>query len=106
VSAHRVLKLAEEASLTIVEDDVFADFEHTPTPRLAAFDGIASVTQIGSFSKTLSASVRCGFVAARPDWIDGLCDLKIATGFGGVGLSAELVLTLLKDGSYRRHMEV
>jgi hypothetical protein len=38
--------------------------------------------------------------------IDGLCDLKIATGFGGVGLSAELVLTLLKDGSYRRHMEV
>ena len=105
VVAHRVLKLADAARLTIVEDDIFADFEHTPAPRLAAFDGLARVIQIGSFSKTLSASVRCGFIAARPDWIDGLCDLKIATCFGGAGLSAELVLALLKDGSYRRHME-
>jgi len=105
VVAHRVLKLADAARLTIVEDDIFADFEHTPAPRLAAFDGLARVIQIGSFSKTLSAAVRCGFIAARRDWIDGLCDLKIATCFGGAGLSAELVLTLLKDGSYRRHME-
>ena len=30
VTAHRVLKLAEQAGLTIVEDDIFADFEHTP----------------------------------------------------------------------------
>jgi len=105
VVAHRVLKLADAARLTIVEDDIFADFEHTPAPRLAAFDGLARVIQIGSFSKTLSAAVRCGFIAARPDWIDGLCNLKIATCFGGAGLSAELVLTLLKEGSYRRHME-
>jgi len=105
VVAHRVLKLADAARLTIVEDDIFADFEHTPAPRLAAFDGLARVIQIGSFSKTLSAAVRCGFIAARPDWIDGLCDLKIATCFGSAGFSAELVLTLLKDGSYRRHVE-
>lgn len=106
VVAHRVLKLAEQADLTIVEDDIFADFEMTPAPRLAAFDGLDRVIQIGSFSKTLSASVRCGFIAARPDWIDGLVDLKIATSFGGAGLSAALVQTLLVDGSYRKHVEV
>ena len=61
--------------------------------------------QIGSFFKALSASVRCGFIVARPDWIDGLCDSKIATCFGGAGLPAELVLTLLQDGSYRRQVE-
>lgn len=105
VVAHRLLKLAEQAGLTIVEDDIFADFEHAPTPRLAAFDGLERVIQIGSFSKTLSASMRCGFIAAPRDWIEGLTDLKIATTFGGPGLAAELVFTMLKDGSYRKHME-
>ncbi|HEV7320350.1 MAG TPA: PLP-dependent aminotransferase family protein [Ensifer sp.] len=105
VVAHRLLKLAEQAGLTIVEDDIFADFENAPAPRLAAFDGLDRVVQIGSFSKTLSASMRCGFIAAPHDWIEGLVDLKIATTFGGPNLSAELVFTMLKDGSYRKHME-
>ena len=103
--AHRLLKLADQSGLTIIEDDIFADFEVSPAPRLAAFDGLSRVVQIGSFSKTLSASVRCGFIAAPRDWIDGLTDLKIAMSFGGGRLSSELVLKLLGDGSYRKHME-
>jgi len=51
------------SGLTIVEDDIFADFEETPSPRLAALDGLSNVIHIGSFSKTLSASIRCGFIA-------------------------------------------
>lgn len=105
VTAHQILKLAEPAGLTIVEDDIFADFETTPAPRLAAFDGLANVIQIGSFSKTLSASVRCGFIAARPDWVDQLADLQLATQFGTPHLSSELVLAMLRDGGYRRHVE-
>ncbi|MBN8941048.1 MAG: PLP-dependent aminotransferase family protein [Rhizobiales bacterium] len=105
VTAHRLLKLAEAHDLTIVEDDIFADFEHEPAPRLAAFDGLERVVHIGSFSKTLSAGIRCGFIAARPDWIEGLIDLKVATAFGSNPVSAELVLALLKDGSYRKHVE-
>lgn len=105
VTAHRVLKLADQAGMTIIEDDIWSDFEHTAAPRLAAFDGLNRVVHIGSFSKTLSASIRCGYIAAPRQWIDGLIDLKIATTFGGARLSTELVLTLLKDGSYRKHME-
>jgi len=105
VVAHRVLKLAELHDLTIIEDDIFADFEAEPSPRLAAFDGLERVVQIGSFAKTLSASVRCGFIAARPDWTEGLTDLKIATSFAGGRLSAEIVLAVLQDGTYRKHVE-
>lgn len=105
VVAHRLLKLSEPFGLTIVEDDIFADFELEPAPRLAAFDGLERVVQIGSFSKSLSASVRCGYIAARRDWIEGLIDLKIAGSFGTGRLAAELVLGVLKDGSYRRHMD-
>lgn len=105
VTAHQVLKLAEQHGLTIIEDEIFADFETTPAPRLAAFDGLERVIQIGSFSKTLSAAARCGFIAARPDWIEALIDLKIATSFGGGQLDAELVLHVLRDASYRKHMD-
>ena len=105
VVAHRLLKLADQAGLTIIEDDIFADFEETPAPRLAAFDGLERVIHIGSFSKTLSASARCGFIAARADWIEGLVDLRIATSLGGGRLATELVLAVLRDGSYRKHME-
>ncbi|ESZ04925.1 aminotransferase-like domain-containing protein [Mesorhizobium sp. L48C026A00] len=106
VVAHRLLKLVDQSDLTIIEDDIFADFEHTPAPRLAAFDGLGRVVHIGSFSKTLSASVRCGFIAAPRDWMEGLTDLKIATSFGSGRLASELVLTLLKDGSYRKHVDL
>nr|AGU11455.1 Aminotransferase class I and II [uncultured organism] len=103
--AHRLLKIADRSGLVIVEDDIFADFETTHAPRLAAFDGLSRVIQIGSFSKTVSASLRCGYIAAKADWIEGLTDLKIATTFGGGRLAAEAVLMAITDSGYRRHME-
>lgn len=104
VVAHRMLKLAEQHDLRIIEDDIFADFEDQASPRLAAFDGLDRVMQVSSFSKTLSASVRCGYIAARQDWIDELIDLRLATSFGGGAFSSDLVLSLLKGGAYRRHV--
>jgi DNA-binding transcriptional MocR family regulator len=104
--AHRLLNAAAAHDVTIVEDDIFADFEPDPSPRLAALDGLSRVVRIGSFSKTLSASVRCGYIAARADWIEGLVDLQVATSFGGPSpIAAELVLGALADGSYRKHLD-
>ncbi|OEO29334.1 GntR family transcriptional regulator [Devosia insulae DS-56] len=105
VTAHRVLKLADQHGLVIIEDDIFADFEHSPAPRLAGFDGLDRVIEIGSFSKTLSASVRCGFIAVKRDWLEPLIELKIATMFGGARLNEELVLSVLGDGRFHRHAE-
>lgn len=103
--AHRLLKLAEAHDLLIVEDDIFGDFEHDSAPRLSAFDGLERVIQVGSFSKTLSASVRCGFIATKPEWCERLVDLKLATSFGNSPFSAELLYELLRKGSYRRHLD-
>jgi DNA-binding transcriptional MocR family regulator len=104
-TAHRLLKIAEAHDMTIVEDDIFADFEHAVSPRLAAFDGLDRTIRIGSFSKSLSAAVRCGHIAARPDWIEALADLRIATSMAGSPLAANLLHAVLTDGSYRRHVE-
>ena len=105
-NAHRVLSAASAHDLTIVEDDIFADFEPALSPRLAVLDGLDRIIRIGSFSKTLSASVRCGYIAARADWIEGLVDLQIATSFGGPSpVATELIASVLAGGSYRKHME-
>tara|TARA_Y100001934_G_C12387269_1_gene797690 strand:- start:22222 stop:23622 length:1401 start_codon:yes stop_codon:yes gene_type:complete len=103
--AHQLLKLAELHDLIIVEDDIFADFEIQPIPRLAAFDGLNRVIQVGSFSKTISASVRCGYIAARQDWLKDLVDLKVATNLGSSRLASEIILKVLKDAGYRKHVD-
>lgn len=105
-TAHRLLSAASAHDLTIVEDDIFADFEPTPSPRLAALDGLQRVIRIGSFSKTLSASVRCGYIAGRADWIEALVDLQVATSFGGASpVATDLIAHVLAGGSYRKHMD-
>jgi DNA-binding transcriptional MocR family regulator len=102
--AHRILKLAEAHDLTIIEDDIFADFEMEPAIRLAALDGLNRVIYLGSFSKTLSASLRRGFIAARPDLIEPLLDLKLAVQFGGGPAAADVIHRVLTNGIYRRHL--
>ncbi len=104
--AHKVLKLAAAHNLTIIEDDIFAAFESESSVRLAVLDGLENVIRIGSFSKTLSAAARCGYIAARPEWIEALVDLQVATNFGGPSpVSADLVHAVLSAGGYRKHMD-
>jgi DNA-binding transcriptional MocR family regulator len=104
-TAHRLLVAAAAHDLVIVEDDIFADLEPDPSPRLAVLDGLERVIRIGSFSKTLSASVRCGYIAARADWIEGLVDLQVATSFGGPSpVATELIAGVLAGGGYRKHI--
>ncbi len=105
-TAYKLLRAASDHGLTIVEDDIYADFEPEPSPRLAVLDGLDRVIRIGSFSKALSASVRCGYVAASADLIEGLTDLQVATHFGGPSpVATELIANVLGAGGYRKHME-
>ncbi|WP_260928762.1 PLP-dependent aminotransferase family protein [Novosphingobium sp. 9] len=105
VTAHRLPAIAAAHGMVIVEDDIYADFA-PGAPTMAALDGLSGVIRIGSFSKTLSAALRCGYIAARPEWIAALTDLQLATSFGGPdALASGVVSHVLASGSYRRHME-
>ncbi len=105
IVAHRVLKLAEDHNLLIIEDDIYAEFAQNTSPLLASFDGLNRVIHIGSFSKVLTASARCGYIAVRQDWAEQIVDLKLATTLSSNGLGAELVYSLLRQGAYRHHVE-
>lgn len=105
-TAHRVLVAAAAHDVTIVEDDIFADFEPEPSVRLAALDGLNRVVRIGSFSKTLSASMRCGYIAGAMEHIETLVDLQVATRFGGPSpMVTEVIADVLSAGNYRKHVE-
>ena len=103
-TVHRVLKLCEAHDVLIIEDDIWGDLELTPAPRLAGFDGLQRVIHIGSFSKTLSAALRCGWIAVRADWVEPLVDLKLALSLGNSPVAAALTHRLITEGGFRHHL--
>jgi len=104
-TAHAILKLASQHDFLIVEDDPFVDLPTVDNLRLTSLDQLDSVISIGTFSKTLSASLRCGYVAARPDLIGSLAELKMLTTVNSSGHVERLVESLMADGHYRRHLK-
>jgi len=103
--AYRVLQLAEKYDLTIVEDDIYGDFHPANTARLATLDQLDRVIYLSSFSKTVSASLRVGFLACKREIADSLTDLKLLTGLTTSEINERLVYQLLTDGHYRKHLD-
>lgn len=102
--AHRVVLAAERHGVTIVECDPFADILPVTSPRLAALDDLRRVIYIGTFSKTLSASLRVGYVAAGPAMIEALNDLKMLMVVSTSGFAERFVAHLIHGGHYLRHL--
>jgi len=103
--AHRVLQIAQRHGLQIVEDDPFADVLPAASPRLAALDQLERVTYVGTFSKTLSASLRVGYIAAAQPLADALADLKILTIVSTSDYIERVIHNLIVSGQYRRHLQ-
>ncbi|MEI7430563.1 MAG: PLP-dependent aminotransferase family protein [Betaproteobacteria bacterium] len=103
--AFRLLQLAEKHDFLIVEDDINADFHPGSTTRLAQLDQLRRVIYIGSFSKTLSANLRVGFLAANPELAAELTDVKIVSCLSTSEFSERLVYLMLTEGHYRKLTE-
>lgn len=65
--AFAILQLAQQYDFYVVEDDAYADLQSAPTQRLAALDQLNRVIYVSGFSKTLSSSLRLGYIAAHAD---------------------------------------
>lgn len=104
-TAHRILQLAERYDFTIVEDDIYSDLQIEPGVRLATLDQCQRVIYLGSFSKTLSCSLRVGYIAATPAIIGNLVDIKMLTSIASSRFAEEVLATMLESGSYRKLVE-
>ncbi|MBV8924367.1 MAG: PLP-dependent aminotransferase family protein [Bradyrhizobium sp.] len=102
--AFRVLQAAERHNFVVVEDDIFCDLQTKTTPRLATLDQLNRVVYVRSFSKTLSGSLRVGFVACAEDVAKELADIKMLTSITTSQFTERLVYLMLVDGHYRKYL--
>lgn len=102
--AFKVLQAAERHSFMIVEDGIFCDLQVNPTPRLATLDQLNRVIYARSFSKTLSGSLRVGFVACAQGIAEELADIKMLTSITTSQFTERLIYLMLVDGHYRKYL--
>ena len=104
-TAFRILQLAERHNFLIVEDDTYCDFNPGPATRLANLDQLNRVIYVGSYSKTLSAALRVGFLACHGDLAGDLTDVKMLTSVASSEFAERLVYLMLTEGHYRKYIE-
>jgi DNA-binding transcriptional MocR family regulator len=102
--AHRVLQIAEQHDFRIVEDDMFSDLYTGTAPRLAALDQLKRVIYVRSFSKTLSGSLRVGFIVCDPALAEELADTKMLTAITTSQVVERLLYRVLMEGHHRKHL--
>jgi DNA-binding transcriptional MocR family regulator len=102
--AFRVLQLAERHGFHVVEDDIFCDLQGKQTPRLATLDQLNRVIYARSFSKTLSGSLRVGFLACAQPLAGDLADVKMLTSVTSSQFTERLIYLMLVDGHYRKFL--
>jgi 2-aminoadipate transaminase len=99
----RLLRLAQEHDLLLVEDDPYGelwfDDEAARLPPLRSLDGAAEhVLYLGSFSKILAPGLRLGYTIAPPGLIARLVAAKEGVDFHTDGVVQQAVVRLC-DGS-------
>jgi len=105
-NAFRLLQIAERAQMWVIEDDVSRELAPAGAPLLAAMEGLERVLYVGGFSKTVTPSLRCGYVVAERDVLRELARTKMAVGLTSSEAIERIVDKVLLEGRYARHVEL
>lgn len=103
--ARAILRLAEQHNLLLVENDALSDFRSATQPRLSALDKLERTLYISSFSKSLSAALRVGFLACSADIANDIANLKILTSVSSSEYAERTVDTLLAERHHLKYLE-
>jgi len=105
-NAFRLLQIAERQKMWVVEDDVSRELAGLGAPLFAAMEGLQRVLYVGGFSKTVTPSLRCGYVVAERDVLRELARAKMAVGLTSSETIERIVDKVLLEGRYARHVEL
>ena len=107
--AHQLLKMAEQYDFIIIDDDTYGDLvppqDMLNITRLANLDQFNRVIQIGSFSKTLSAGLRSGYIAANNKVIQHILLYKSVGAIQSPILTDAIVAHILEHQDYEAHCQ-
>jgi DNA-binding transcriptional MocR family regulator len=99
-----LIKLAQTYDFTIVEDDIFAELSPSPVAPIAAFDDGHHVLYVSSISKTVSPTLRVGYVLTGPTTLAPIIRLKTLSALASSELSERVAFAALTHPHYRRHL--
>ena len=103
---HALLEWAQRTGAFIVEDDYLGDLqlEGRAAPALAALDRYGRVFHIGTFSKTISPTLRMGFLVAPKEHVAALVEVARRFAAAPSPVNQLAVAQLMRDGHYMRHL--
>ena len=101
---HKVLRLAEKYDVLLVENDIYCDLDTEARPSLASLDNLSRVVYVGSFSKSIAPSLRCGYLLAHADIMGDFSRLKMFSGLTSSELIERIVHVALSDSHRPRYL--
>jgi GntR family transcriptional regulator / MocR family aminotransferase len=101
-----LLAWAEANRVVILEDDYDSEFRHRrmPLPALASLPSAAEVVLVGTFSKSLSPWLRCGYLVVRGTSGQRLKDARLDLGTPVSGVLQSALAHYIAGGGLARHI--
>lgn len=101
-----LLKLSYYYNVPIMEDDPYGElyYSETPLPSLKSLDQSDYVIYVSSFSKTISFSLRVGFIVASEYIINRFIKFKQITDIQTSTLSQMIIHEFISQGHLRPHL--
>jgi GntR family transcriptional regulator / MocR family aminotransferase len=101
-----LLAWAQRHDAAVVEDDYDSEFRYggRPIQPLQTLDGGGRVVYVGSFSKTMLATLRLGFVVAPASLRDALRAAKFVTDWHTALPTQAALARFLQQGYFARHV--
>ena len=102
----KILALTRTYGVPVVEDDTYGDlrFIGTRIPSCRSLPASDHVIQLGSFSKSLAAGLRLGYLIAPDRILDRLAPVQEVHSISVPTLSQAVVGHLLASGGFKRHL--
>ena len=102
----QLLDWAARSQAWIIEDDYLGELQlrRRAAPALAALDRSGRVIHIGSFSKTISPTLRLGFVVAPPDLVAQFAEVAMHLAPAPGPAVQRATAAFMRDGHYMRHL--
>lgn len=101
-----VIKWANRVGAYVVEDDYDSDFrfDGPPLTALAGLDRSASVIYLGTFSKSIGAGLRVGYLAVPIEIAETAISVKAILNAGQSWLDQAVLADFISSGAFARHL--
>ena len=101
-----LLSYAQENDAWIIEDDYDSEFRYRgrPLPALSALDSERRVLYVGTFSKSMFAAIRLGYIVVPPEMVDAIGKTKILLGQNSSPLVEQALSRFMDDGRFVEHI--